>query len=72
MTILNKLPTKDGLFAWGWTVDDRCQLCFVKKETKNHHIFFFVCLFKNNMTDDFAGVFTSLTSYELGSGAAMD
>ncbi|KAK8367080.1 hypothetical protein V6Z12_A02G162200 [Gossypium hirsutum] len=24
MTILNKLPTKDGLFAWGWTVDDRC------------------------------------------------
>ncbi|MBA0677905.1 hypothetical protein Goari_019284, partial [Gossypium aridum] len=23
MTILNKLPTKDGLLAWGWTVDDR-------------------------------------------------
>lgn len=39
MTILNRLPTKDGLLAWGWTVDDRCQLRFVRKETRNH-IFF--------------------------------
>ncbi|XP_039002771.1 uncharacterized protein LOC120129314 [Hibiscus syriacus] len=41
MAILNRLPTADRLIQMGIGVDDKCRLCSVEAETRNH--IFFEC-----------------------------
>ena len=41
MTILNRLPTKDRLIAWGIKINGICYLCQSANESKDH--LFFEC-----------------------------
>ena len=43
LAVLNRLPTKERIKAWGLEVDDKCVMCRNAEETRDH--VFFGCTF---------------------------